>query len=327
MASVSVLIPACNAGPYIKRAVMSALDQDIDDLEVIVIENGVTDNTDDVLREIRDDRLKIRESEKGVSKARNLGIREAKGDWIVFLDADDELLPGSLDLFSSYGEKYGADLVSGLFEHMEEKEREEVFNGENRLDFISYMLTNPTSEGTVICRCLRRDFLIKNEIYFDESLTHAEDTLFLLEAAEKAGVIVRLNRHTYRMHHRNDSVTYSKAEAEKYIPAIRRIRALINDKELYNSYYLFVLNQILILLVHKGFRTGSIRKDLDYFREISKEELFSEAIEKARLTDELGSAKRLALSWMKKGRLFLLWIAVNVRQRQNENMIKKGDRT
>jgi len=326
MASVSVLIPACNAEAYIKRAVRSALCQDIDDLEVIVIENGVTDDTDKVLREIDDDRLKIRISEKGVSKARNLGIKEAKGNFIVFLDADDELLPGSLKAFSSYGEQYGADLLSGLFLNMKEKEQEEVFDKTNKNVFIKNMLYNPTAESTVICRCLRRDFLIKNKIFFDESLTHAEDTLFLLEAAKKADVIVKLYKHTYCMHHRNDSVTYSKAEAGKYLAAIEKIRPLVQDTEFENAYYLFVLNQILILLVHKGFRTGNIKKDLAYFRELSKEDLFSEAIEKARLTEELGLLKRLTLSWMKKNRLFLLWTAVKIRQRQNEKMIKKGDK-
>jgi len=94
----SVVIPACNASAFIDRAVRSALAQTVLDLEVIVVENGSTDETAQLVEAIEDPRLVLIQQEKnGVSRARNAGIRAAKYDWIAFLDADDAWYPKHLE--------------------------------------------------------------------------------------------------------------------------------------------------------------------------------------------------------------------------------------
>ncbi|MCH8157675.1 MAG: glycosyltransferase family 2 protein [Nitrospinae bacterium] len=97
---VSVVIPAFNRAHLLSRSVRSALDQDFRDTEVLVINDGSTDNTSEVVRELakQDDRLKLVEHDrnKGEAAARNLGVREARGTFVAFLDSDDEWLPGKL---------------------------------------------------------------------------------------------------------------------------------------------------------------------------------------------------------------------------------------
>jgi glycosyltransferase involved in cell wall biosynthesis len=96
--SVSVLIPNYNYGRYVERAIQSALAQTYSPLEVIVVDNGSTDNSRDVLNEIKDPRVKkIFQKNLGQSGSRNTLIRNAKGDLFAFLDADDVWLPTKLE--------------------------------------------------------------------------------------------------------------------------------------------------------------------------------------------------------------------------------------
>ncbi|RXG95080.1 glycosyltransferase [Bradyrhizobium zhanjiangense] len=95
-ASVSVVIPAKNAAAYVRETIASALAQG-DVTEVIVVDDGSTDGTLAIVRAMRDPRLRlIHNDSAGVSAARNLGARQAIGDWLLFLDADDRLRPDAV---------------------------------------------------------------------------------------------------------------------------------------------------------------------------------------------------------------------------------------
>ncbi|WP_407187269.1 glycosyltransferase [Bradyrhizobium centrosematis] len=95
-ASVSVVIPAKNAAAYVGETIASALAQ-ADVTEVIVVDDGSTDDTLAIVRAIRDPRLRlIYNDSAGVSAARNLGARYASSEWLLFLDADDRLRPGAV---------------------------------------------------------------------------------------------------------------------------------------------------------------------------------------------------------------------------------------
>lgn len=95
---ISVIIPLYNKEPIIGRTIQSVLSQSFSDFELIVVNDGSTDSSMDVVRSISDSRLRLVEQENGgPSKARNTGVEAAKGKWMLFLDADDELLPGALE--------------------------------------------------------------------------------------------------------------------------------------------------------------------------------------------------------------------------------------
>ena len=94
--SVSVVIPAKNVAAYVGETLASALAQG-EVTEVIVVDDGSTDNTIAIVRAIRDPRLRLMTNDSaGVSAARNLGARHASGEWLLFLDADDRLRPGAV---------------------------------------------------------------------------------------------------------------------------------------------------------------------------------------------------------------------------------------
>ena len=95
----SVVIPAYNREKEITRAVNSVLNQTCQDFEIIIVDDGSTDNTCDVIKSINDKRIRyVKQVNSGASVARNTGITEARGKYVSFLDSDDEWLPQMLEM-------------------------------------------------------------------------------------------------------------------------------------------------------------------------------------------------------------------------------------
>lgn len=91
---VSVIIPAYNQANFIDKAIESVLRQTYQDFEIIIINDGSKDNTEEIVKNYSDFRIRYiyHENNMGVSEARNTGIRASRGDYIALLDSDDEFL-------------------------------------------------------------------------------------------------------------------------------------------------------------------------------------------------------------------------------------------
>src|SRR3954467_2657063 len=100
MPQFSVVVPTYERAETLGRAIASILRQDAD-FELIVVDDGSTDDTARIVRQFDDERISYQhQTNAGVSAARNAGAAAARGEWLVFLDADDELLPDALERFS-----------------------------------------------------------------------------------------------------------------------------------------------------------------------------------------------------------------------------------
>lgn len=116
---LSVIITSYNSEDHVERAIRSVLAQTFLDFELILVDNGSTDGTPDILAEYqRSDPGRIRlfsEVNRGSPAARNRGLIECSGRWLQFLDADDEILPGKLEKQLKLAQKHDSDLIVGAY--------------------------------------------------------------------------------------------------------------------------------------------------------------------------------------------------------------------
>lgn len=96
---VSIIMPSYNTAPYIAESIQSVIDQTYKDWELIIVDDCSTDNTDEVITSLHDERIRYFKNEKngGAAVSRNKALRKAKGKWIAFLDSDDLWNPEKLE--------------------------------------------------------------------------------------------------------------------------------------------------------------------------------------------------------------------------------------
>lgn len=175
MSTVSIIIPAYNQGTFLGEAIRSALRQTYQAIEVIVVNDGSTDRTEDVIKSFHDRRIRyLYQDNQGLPAARNTGIRSATGAYITFLDADDLFLPEKFELevaeiesCPSVGFVFGQAILMDHSGH-----RLGLLSQAAILDDpMKMLLGNPIHVGSIL---VRREWLDKVG-YFDESLKACED--------------------------------------------------------------------------------------------------------------------------------------------------------
>ncbi len=176
MPTVTVIIPTYNRSELVRQAINSVLKQDYENFEILVIDDGSTDNTRQTVAEIKDNRIRyFYKNNGGAASARNLGLKNAKGEFICFLDSDDLWPDNFLKTMTSRllkNPQYGAAycMRTLLFENGSTKpsyQKEFFFSGQ-----VTAQLFQKTFIQTSTI-CFRKKNL--EGIFFDESLTNGED--------------------------------------------------------------------------------------------------------------------------------------------------------
>ena len=182
---ITVIVATYNTSKYIKKCIDSILNQTIQNIELIVVDDGSTDNTKDVIAQINDKRLKyIYKKNGGVSSARNLGIDLSTGNYIMFVDSDDYIDKNFIEVVYNYAIKTGCDIVRCGYRNVDLKGKvinevkyslgNIVFNKDS-MDLIMKNIFFGYGGGVF----LKKD-IIKN-VRFDTSIKFAEDIKFICE--------------------------------------------------------------------------------------------------------------------------------------------------
>lgn len=144
MKLISVIIPCFDSEAFVERAIQSVLKQTYTNYEIILVDNGSTDNTLAILSAFAQrypEKIRMfHEDKKGAPAARNKGLSEARGEWIQFLDSDDELLPQKLENQIGHINDAGPDIIVGpcfkhkpegkkVFKWIQKTERKDVWKG------------------------------------------------------------------------------------------------------------------------------------------------------------------------------------------------------
>ncbi len=199
---VSVVIPTYNRAEKVRKSVESVLAQSFTDLEVIVVDDGSSDETEQALKRAFGDRIRYHfQPNQGVSVARNKGIEEAKGEWIAFLDSDDmwekeklEWQFTALDRFSPQCAACYTDVLffnhsetRTMFQLAEQSYRHEDAMGVNTE--VLRLLVKPGGAGMVVCLSsfLARKDAVRKTGGFDPSLLYSQDSEFMFRLAMITG--------------------------------------------------------------------------------------------------------------------------------------------
>jgi glycosyltransferase involved in cell wall biosynthesis/GT2 family glycosyltransferase len=191
---VSVIIPVYNGASYVAGAIKSVLSQSFTDHEMIVVDDGSTDKTREILEPwIRSGKIKyIYQENKGLSGARNTGIRNAQGQYLKFLDCDDELYPQQLERQVDHLRNKPEMMISVTDYDLEFpgrlKKSIKIGLGQGS-QLARFIEANPCPPDTIL---VRRS-LVEKHGGFDENLTSHEDTDLWLRILAQGGVFERVD--------------------------------------------------------------------------------------------------------------------------------------
>lgn len=255
--TLSIIIPVYNTEVYLPNCIESILSQSFSDFEILLIDDGSKDSCGAICDEyaVKDNRIRVFHKDNGgVSSARNLGLDHASGEWIYFVDSDDELLPdGLLTLVNLVSED--ADIVMGGFIEEDEKgnrlgvDKRCILSLSKKQSIISLYGGNGSFYhycGYLWMRLLRRTVIQKFNLCFDTAISIKEDTLFLMQYICKSnGITIQTTTPVYKYHRRSDSVM-GRAESgfdSKYVDSFY---ALVKMKHEVESLFPFFSTPVFI---------------------------------------------------------------------------------
>ena len=227
---ISVIVPYYRTRKeYFDKCMKSLLQEINADIEVLVIDDGSGVQYHPIIDSyLKDKRVRVfHEEHVGVSKARNVGIEQAKGEWVTFVDSDDYVEPNTMSILLAAVKKTDADLVyyngygdkegkvnknhffleEGIDYGVDIKSKSKVIESALSLGFLPLGYSHSFSLGGVCCKLIKRSILMDHNIRYDSKIHFAEDTLFSMDLIKEAKHIVYIDQYLYHYNINNDSVT------------------------------------------------------------------------------------------------------------------------
>ena len=190
---VSIIIPVYNKEAYVRQCLSGALSQDIDDYEVIIVDDGSTDSSGTICDKMANanPRLRVIHTENGgVTAARRRGVEEAQGQYIMFCDSDDQLLPQTLGKSLEAMETNNADEVIAPYQNQHGKVYDSGYRGFiNPHDVISHFLMLCNNIPPIWAILFRRNLILDGCLDISRDIYLGEDILFHIRYLMKASKV------------------------------------------------------------------------------------------------------------------------------------------
>lgn len=281
---VSVVIPVYNGAACLAECLDSVAAQDLADLEVLCVDDGSTDATPGILAgyAARDSRFRVITQENGgPGVARNTGLAQAAGEYLIFLDADDRFEPGFLAEMVRRAEETGADVTicrADEFDHA----TGQVFPGDWMLKrkYLPGEIFSPQEIADHIFqftygwpwdKLYRLDFVRRAGLAYP-ALPNSEDLVFVFQSLALARQLTVLEE--VLVHHRvnrSDSVSNSRRrDPEVPHEALRRLKAGLTARGVYETYEKSFLNWAMEFLVWNAANMGDRKAQRTYFQTLRK---------------------------------------------------------
>jgi len=262
---VSIIVPVYNVEKYLSVCLDSLINQTFNEIEIICVNDGSTDNSLSILKQYqkKDERIRIiNQKNQGLSHSRNVALKYAKGDYILYVDSDDWLDLNTVKDSYQVAKMYDLDLLIFLLINYDESKDELYEDGYyNNIWFPSKyddktFSFDEISQYTFILACsavsklYKRDLLLKNNMKFPKGL-YFEDNPFHCESLICSEKIRILRKHFYYRRRRNNSIT-SDAD-EKYfdtIPISNLVIDAFKKYDVYEKYIELLLNRKIRYLIY-----------------------------------------------------------------------------
>jgi len=176
MIKISIIVPVYNTSKYLDKCIDSLVNQTLDDIEIIMVNDGSTDNSEEIISkwQDKDKRIKLYNKENGgQSSARNLGLDKAKGEYIAFVDSDDYISYDMYEVLYNKAKKNKLDMVlCDFYLDYGDKivENERLFDEEGNISFKDYIMSTPSPVNKII----KRSFLEENKFRFPEGFIYED---------------------------------------------------------------------------------------------------------------------------------------------------------
>ena len=205
MQTFSIIVPVYKVEKYLPECIDSILAQTYTDFELLLIDDGSPDNSGRICDEYadRDSRIRVFHKDNGgVSSARNLGIDNAKGEWIMFVDSDDKITPDCLDVCMSAIENQNLDLLQYKHSQTIDYPETEYNKALNYSDYIK--MRHPVCVGGAI---FKSDIIHNSGLRFDERIKLGEDQLFIYDYIFSSNKCMYIDKTLYYYRENEQSAT------------------------------------------------------------------------------------------------------------------------
>lgn len=244
---VSVVIPVYNTEKYLPACINSVLTQEGVSLEIIIVDDGSTDSSSNICDYYAQEHNNIKVvhiKNSGPATAKNIGLMQAKGNYIALTDSDDKMEPLMLHKMVSAGYEHNADIICCNYKQIDEKGVISHMNSTNLRYILNHEegLVHFFSKNKIYSQCwtklYKRQMLIENNIENDPGLRTDEDFIFNIRAFVCAKTTVIVDEPLYEYTHRNNSLAHSffRKDINQYIDnRIQRVKvtqdAVLNETD------------------------------------------------------------------------------------------------
>ena len=234
MVDISIIVPIYNAEKYLNKCLDSLTKQTKKELEFILVNDGSTDKTEEIIKEYQDKRIKyFKNKNQGIGKTRNFGISKSSGKYLMFIDSDDYLEKDACEILYKKISKEGADLaICDFYKVYENGKTEEI----HLPKFSSTTLKKTPSLINDINlspwnKIYKRELITKNNLKFIENLKY-EDAPFVINAMDKAKKIVKVDEClNYYVIHGNSETTVRDKKCFDILKIVAIIRENLKEKK------------------------------------------------------------------------------------------------
>lgn len=239
MTDISIIVPIYNAEKYLSKCINSLINQTKKEIEIILINDGSTDRSEEIINNYRDERIKYFKNEnQGIGKTRNFGVEKATGKYLMFVDSDDYLKEDACEILFKKAEKEKLDLViCNYYKVDEETDKKEIieikeFKNTKLKDNKELLLNVNLAPWN---KLYKRDLIKKNKIKFVENLKY-EDAPFVVETMDKAKRIGQVTEAlNYYVIHKNSETTIRDRKVFDIIKIVDIIRKYFSNRKAFTE--------------------------------------------------------------------------------------------